>query len=73
MSLQLTSNAIEMPSDPTPFNRPLGSFKENARPIHPATGARVIYLLLNDAMIPVCESERECVCVSECGSECGSE
>ena len=86
MSLQLTSNAIEIPSDPTPFNRPLGSFNEKARPIHPATGARVIYLLLNDAMIPVCKSVCEWVSVwvsvwvsesvresvSEWVSECGS-
>lgn len=49
----LTSKAIEMPSLPTPFNKPLGSFNEKASPITPATGANVIYLLLNDAMMPV--------------------
>lgn len=53
MSDGLTSKAIEMPSLPTPFNKPLGSFNEKASPITPATGANVIYLLLNDAMMPV--------------------
>jgi hypothetical protein len=49
----LTNNAMEMPSLPTPFSRPLGSFNEKANPITPATGANVMYLLLNDAMMPV--------------------
>lgn len=53
MSDGLTSKAMEMPSLPTPFNKPLGSFNEKASPITPATGANVIYLLLNDAMMPI--------------------
>ena len=53
MRVGLTSNAMEMPSLPTPFNSPLGSFNEKANPITPATGANVMYLLLNDAMMPV--------------------
>ena len=44
---------MEIPSEPTPFKRPLGSFREKANPMHPATGASVIYLLLKDAMIPI--------------------
>ena len=49
----LTSKAMEMPSLPTPFNKPLGSFNEKASPITPATGANVMYLLLNDAIMPI--------------------
>jgi hypothetical protein len=36
----------------TPFKRPLGSFNWKANPMTPATGAKVMYLLLKEAMMP---------------------
>lgn len=47
-----TSSAMEMPSAPTPLRSLFGSFRAKASPMTPATGARVMYLLLNEATIP---------------------